>query len=82
LSAVNCERRELERVIRVLNEGPVLELHDRLGTCWRGRIRNCSIECLLVEAVRCEGIGDACEARLDEAIIDWVVEARTCEDLG
>jgi hypothetical protein len=38
-------------------------------------IRNGSVVCLLVEAVRCERIGDARKTRLDETIVDWVVEA-------
>ncbi len=92
LSSIYGEWRKLERVIQVLDKGPMLELHDCFGTCWRGSyisisrwraifraavgrtIRNRSVVRLLIEAIRCERIGDARVAGLDKAIINWIVE--------
>jgi hypothetical protein len=81
LPAIDRERRQVQSSVRILHPLAVLPLHDTTGTRGVLRVRDGAVIGLLVVSILSERVGDAGALRLDEIVVEGVVEAlvRACQ---
>lgn len=81
LTAITFEDVERERIVVVENVGPVLPDELCRDAVWLGWIGVIQIQRLFPVAVVGEAVRLPCGGRVDERVVDRVVEVKTCEDV-